>query len=578
MRLILSHYLRTLRERDEFDRLLPELLVAMGYVPLSKPQAGIRQYGVDFAAVGESPEDGVREILLFVIKQGNIGRREWSAGEPADVRPSVIEVIDVFLTTHIPSEYMALRKVVVIATTGEFKQELSLNWSSFVAANQAKAHFQLWHGEHVAALLERYLLNENLFAAEDRQDLRKALALSGDRDYAFGDFLNLLRRQLGLEHDGALVKKSLSRSHLLKAIKRVNLATQVCAHWAASEGDCKNSLWVSERALLWTWHRIQLCDPEDHSVLLESLSDLWVAYEHMSHRYFESMHQHFMVRDGMSGYCRENAAYSLVLFEHIGIVATIGLSQALTVSTNKETADRRAANVSIICDALCALISNHSASGSPRLDRNVTEISLALALLFSTNRHAQAAEWLSELAYRLNFSFLRKRMFPICTDSLDDLVDFEVDGDDETANTLMRTSWMLPTIATWCALHGEDKPYALLAEGSVGDYSNICSQLWHPTQEWPRRWYFEAVQSNHGDTEAPYSLPADPTDLLKRIDDFGKIERYDWIARSPSIAVGLWSLDFIACRHFGMPVPASFWYRFVRRSEDREKDVDASIQ
>jgi len=37
MKLVLSQYLRTLRERDEFDRLMPELLFEMGYVTLSTP-------------------------------------------------------------------------------------------------------------------------------------------------------------------------------------------------------------------------------------------------------------------------------------------------------------------------------------------------------------------------------------------------------------------------------------------------------------------------------------------------------------------------------------------------------------
>ena len=46
MKLILSQYIRSLKERDEFDRLLPDLLLAMDYVPISKPQIGVRQFGV----------------------------------------------------------------------------------------------------------------------------------------------------------------------------------------------------------------------------------------------------------------------------------------------------------------------------------------------------------------------------------------------------------------------------------------------------------------------------------------------------------------------------------------------------
>jgi len=32
--------------------------------------------------------------------------------------------------------------------------------------------------------------------------------------------------------------------------------------------------------------------------------------------------------------------------------------------------------------------------------------------------------------------------------------------------------------------------------------------------------------------------------------EFLKLDRYDWIAHSPAISVGLWALDLVACRHF----------------------------
>jgi hypothetical protein len=454
MKLILAHFLRTLRERDEFDRLLPELLTEIGYVTLARPQTGVRQFGVDFAAVGLSPEDGIKEILLFVIKQGDIGRTEWDGDPKTSVRPSLVEVLDVYLNTHITPEHSQLRKVVVVATTGDFKQDILLNWKGFVDSNQSKAAFQFWSGDHVAGLLERYLLNENLFAAQDRLDLRKALALAGDRDYTFTDFLKLLRRQLGIEQNGSVSEPLMSQKQLAKAVRRVNLATQVCAHWAQSDGDRKQALWVTERALLWTWHRIQFCEPADRQALYIPYADMWLAYLNTSRQYFEVMQQHFSVKDGMSGYCRESAEFSLVLFEHIGFLGSIGLCQALTPSSGDEIAKDKAKNAHVIADALRDLIRNNEASGSPRLDRHATDICLALCLLMVTSRHEVASEWLADIAYRLNFSFLNKRMFPIGTDSLDDLVDFEVSGGEETAEALMRTSWMLPTVAAWCALIG----------------------------------------------------------------------------------------------------------------------------
>ena len=229
MRLIVTQFLRTLRERDEFDRLLPDLLLTMGYVPLSKPQTGVRQFGVDQAAVGTSPIDGLDELLLFVIKRGDIGRREWDNPEPTAIRSTLNEVLDFYLPKLVAPEHAALRKVVVLATTGDIKQDVEPLWTSFKAANEAKAKFDFWGGDKVADLIERYMLDENLFAADDRSDLRKALALAGDGEYDLRDLNRLLLRQLGLTAEGALTQPAADDRVLRKAVRRVHLASKICA-------------------------------------------------------------------------------------------------------------------------------------------------------------------------------------------------------------------------------------------------------------------------------------------------------------------------------------------------------------
>ena len=78
MRLVIVEYLRMLRESGEFDALLPDILLAMNIVPISKAQIGVRQAGVDLAAVGDD-EDGVKKLWLFVLKRGDLGRRDWDS-------------------------------------------------------------------------------------------------------------------------------------------------------------------------------------------------------------------------------------------------------------------------------------------------------------------------------------------------------------------------------------------------------------------------------------------------------------------------------------------------------------------
>jgi hypothetical protein len=561
MRLILSQFLRTLRERDEFDRLLPDLLVAMGYVPLAKPQTGVRQFGVDLAAVGKSPVDGVDEMLLFVIKRGDIGRRDWDNGEPTSVRPSINEALDFYLTKLIAPEHANLRKTIVLATTGDIKQDVDSVWTAYKEVNAARATFDFWGADRVSDLIERHMLDEHLFAAEDRSDLRKALALAGDGEYDFRDLNRLLLRQLGLKFDGDLTDPPMDVRALRKTVRRVHLASQICAHWAQSEGDTRQALWVSERALLWTWHRIRLLDEKQRVAFYPDVAELWRSYTATAARYVEVIQPHAHVRDGMGGYSNEGAEFAVVLFEHIGLHAAIGLACRLETPRDEKTLKVIHANVEVIADGLCALIENNPASASPRLDGHAIDICLALLFLVNAGRQEQARRWLGEIAKRLDYCFRVESKFPVSTDSLEDLVALEVAPGDATRRAeLMRTSWCLATVAAWCALLGLDDHYAALSRGVATSYTKVCAQLWHPTSDWTERWYFGGAL-NFGDAEAPYALPSNVDEMRQRMAEFVKRPEYDWVDVAPGRAVGLFGLDFVACRHLRMPVPASAWYR-----------------
>ena len=487
MRLALSHYLRTLRERDEFDRLLPELLTQMGYVPLVKPKAGVRQFGVDFPAAGRSLRDGANELLLFVIKQGDIGRRTWS-GDPNAVRESMEEIIDVWLASHVPPEYKDHRKVIVLATTGDLGQEVQPNWVGF-ATRHPQFHFEFWGADEVSDLVEAHLLNEHLFDGQDRADLRKALVMGADSDYRFEHLCKLMLRQLGIAPDSQLDEKGAQQTvpELIKALRRTHLAALVCSHWADGESERRQALWVMERALLWSFHRVVLQSLQERQDVREVIRDIWSSYLQAAGRYYDAVAAHVRVKDGLSGYTREGAEYAVLLFEQVGLLASIGLSAAL-VEPGQDDAWR--ARSSEFATALAAMLRNHGAAASPRLDAQVIDICLALMLFIQTGQHDLARWWTAEITGRLNFVFRIGHMFPVGSDSLDDLVELEVHGSDEFKGLMRRHSWLLATMASWCAMQCLDDMYESLADSHAKEYPDVGSQLWHPTADWASNWYF----------------------------------------------------------------------------------------
>lgn len=94
MKLILTDYLAGLKERDELDVLLPDLLSQIGMNILTYPQRGTSQKGVDVAAVGRMPEDEEDKVYLLSIKPGNLTHALWDGPGAQSLRASLNLILD----------------------------------------------------------------------------------------------------------------------------------------------------------------------------------------------------------------------------------------------------------------------------------------------------------------------------------------------------------------------------------------------------------------------------------------------------------------------------------------------------
>lgn len=572
MKLVIAEYLRTLKERDELDRLLPDLLIEMGYVPVARPQTGNRQFGVDLAVRGGNKETGLEELLLFVVKQGDIGRTEWDGGNQA-VRQSINEIFDVYLKSHIDPQDKERKIRIIVATNGELKQVVQASWCGFVEDNQTKSEIEFWGLDRLAELVESHLLDEHVFRDEDRKQLRRALALSGDSDYDRRDLHRVLLRTLGLTRDGSLEESPKSGKELLKALRVVNLSAHVFASWSVNDGDSRQGVQAMERTLLWAWHRLQLTDEATRkAALLSAFGSIWIGYLKTSKDYFERLQGHCYVEDGLSGYHSDGSEFSLVAFEHVGILATTGLAQLLVRSNDDSDCNANFSNANVVADALASLIKNNGICSSPCLDRHSQDITLALVLLLLTEKVDEAKEWIRKLVRNVDYAFKVKKYVPICTDSLDDLGDEGGWSGGSTEERLMSTSWMLATLASWCAILGLDDGYEVLVKGSKECYADVCLQLWHPDSDIYQHLYFGQAQFECGTSEAPILLPQNASEFRKRIHAIVKSNQAQIAAASLAGQSGIPSLDLIASRHFLTPVAPYFWYQFINSlfAEDNE--------
>lgn len=559
MRIILREYLGMLRESGEFDALLPDLLREMQFVPLSAPQQGVRQAGVDLAAVGNDA-DGRRSLWLFVLKRGDLGRKDWDT-LPQSIHPSLNEIQDVYLRNNVAPEHKDLPVRIVVATTGDFKQEIQQNLVGY--ADRIKRDgldLETWNGDRVAELMEQYLLTENVLPGSARSQLRRALALVGEPEYDLQHYHELLRELLDWApaNPAGVAKQGRAR---VRSLATVHLALGILCRWASADGNLRNALLAAERTVLWTWDAVRKAEAAEDKDLFDAYVRLVHTYLEVSIEYFNKVQGHLFVKNAIARYYRESPLLTERVFEEVGNVGSIGLSHFLFGVVTKEKQLLDGANA--LAESLNALVETHPISGSPCYDNQCIDISLALLLLCFTERREVAKNWLNQLASRLIYAYRIGKWFPIATDSFDDLVAFEIERNEVDLQKLKEMSWMIPTVAQWCAVLGVDEAYAGIAGLKSEVMKGTCFQLWYPDMHTDNIRYDRPAFLESGMSDAPLDLPATAEEMREQI----RRTRADSPVKDQVVTsaakAGLPFVEFIACRHFRIPVDPAYWQRIL---------------
>ena len=559
MRLVIREYLGMLKESGEFDALLPDLLLAMNIVPLSKAQIGVRQGGVDIAAVGKD-ETGQKKLWLFVVKCGDLGRRDWDSQQQS-VRQSLDEIRDIYLRNHVAPEHVGLPVKIIVATTGGFKQDFEQNRVGYAAINtSADRTYDCWGGDQFAALIEQHLLSEYILPDSARSQLRRTLALIGDPDYDLEHYYTLLKTILTFDA-GKPVTKAKKERDFLRALVTTGLALGIVCRWSAQEDNLRSAIIACERTLLWAWDAIRSSGLAKNKKIILGYARLVDRYLGTGAEYFLKVQPHLHTRDALERYYPESALLTERVFEEIGVIATIGLSHLLWGAATED--EERIQGAGVVADTLQAFLKSHRCSGSPCYDRHFIDISLGLLLLVYCELPEHATSWLKELIGRLLFGFKNDRWFPISTDSFDDLVVFEVDRDGVDLSKLKETSWMIPTVAQWAAALGEDKAYAHLIGSCADMLKDTCFQLWYPDTKTDGIMYQRAAQFESGISEAPVKLPPTAEEMRVAMKKTRTESPVKETVESSARLAGLPWLDLIASRHFKTPLNPEFWQKFI---------------
>ena len=332
MKLILTEYLASLKERNELDAILPDLLSELGLLVISKPAIGTRQYGVDVAAVGDLGEG--RKIFLFSIKAGDIKRSNWDSDKQS-LRPSLNEVLDVFVRNSISTQYKNLPVVVVLCCGGDIHENVSNNISGFIQENTTdRVTFDIWNGDRISDYLLSGILRENSLPTTWRSNFRKSLALVDEPDVSFKHFSNLISSIAKASGDSA--------SKRLSAIRQIHLGLWTLYVWARTSGNIEAAYLCSEHSVLVGWSL-----SKDHfkarkkqcKLLTRSMNHLIMLHDRIAKDYISSyVRPRAKILHGLSSAVPSHAYLdvNLKLFDLVGRVGTSGLWQLYLAEVQKK--------------------------------------------------------------------------------------------------------------------------------------------------------------------------------------------------------------------------------------------------
>lgn len=474
MDFLTSEYISLLKEDRELDSLIIDILISKKIIPLSKPQKG-RQYGVDISAIGKD-SDNVEKLFLITVKQGDITRSVWDSNTNA-VRQSIIEIIETYISISLTSEQKKLPKKIIVATNGDLQQNVQTTWAKFIEKYEEKdLEFSFWGLDYIAKLVSENLLSERLFNNEMRLLLKKTLAFLEVKDYDLRHFKNLI---------GLILDKPIkSKKPLLKRLKLVQICLNMVFKWSDESGYLKSALLASNITILKTFK--WLCEQNhfNKQFIYSEFFNIHTLRRRIGIAYFNKVNEHYLVEHSIQRYSKNQIEYSLTIWEEIGVIATIGLTEITHFLFHYNPNDPSAAKIyddgaNTIAETLINLIEKNPPSRYPLYDDHLIDIEPALRFLYLCGFKNECKIWLKKIIVGIHDAKILKDFFPLFGKDYENLVDYYIG----LKNQDEKSSMLISLLADWCVILDDSESYKSLK--SIFELfdkpPNI--QIWFPKEE-----------------------------------------------------------------------------------------------
>lgn len=557
MKLIIKQYLSSLKERNELDILLPDLLAMMGLNVFSKPSIGTRQYGVDVAAFGKIGGE-VEKVYLFSIKGGDLDRRDWNSGNAQDLQPSLDEIREAYIPTHLPSAYKDKSIEICICFGGNLKESIRLNVTQYENKHRTEnLTFSEWGGYKLTQLIEQYFLNEKILPKDFQSMLRKSLALLDEPNISYKHFSQLV-------HALSNTKKDKDK---IKSLRQLRISLGILIAWCKEADNLESAYLSSELTTLHAW---ELAKPsfnkttKDAIAIKESFASTMLAYfllcdDFLQKKILPHIDKKYVLSQAIHPLNRVDT--NLKIFDLLGRVAIHGiwLQRAVLITEQNNNAcdlklvEQRDKYYTYIKQ----LISNNPMLFTPYKDEQAIDIVIAIYFLMHDSRNTNDIHsYLLELLKRIISNFNTHSNYPCNINEYHKLIEHPLEQTEECRKEHTKGSILYPYIAFFAAYLGFDDIYKAVQDFKEEKLQHCNFQLWYPDEASEEMFYKN--KEPHGATLNGVFVDRDKEGLLKQL--FDECKATPSFQDMSAVKLSFYPIIFLGCRHYRLPIPIYFFY------------------
>lgn len=559
MKLIIKEYLANLKERNELDAMLPNLLSAMGLNVYARPIRGANEYGVDIAAVGKI-DGGVEKVYLLSVKSGNLTRSMWQSNSTDQaLRPSLESILDSYIPHRLPPEHKSKPIVICMCFGGDIQTTARQEVSGFTQRNTTKKiKFEEWNGDKISDFILDYLFNEDLLHKEWKSYLRKSIALLDEPEASHRHFKKLVATIIDFDSN------KLDENHIIQIINRVNLCLWIIYSWGRESKNLESTYMSAEYCILIIWDIIK---KKLSTKIIKNYDTLTESYVTITGDYVNRCLSPFTGKKHLLSRAintRCSIDLNIKLFELLGKLSVYGEWLLFKLKktyeqkkpVNEESIEQKELRklIDINSKNIKDFILNNPLLLSPFKDEHAIEIAITSHVLLQNSEHDEFMfSWLNEVSNRImwayKFCMPNIYMHPTMLNSYEEILNYKDSDTPKQDNKLVtKGSILYPLLMVLTESYNMEETREDLIDFCNKELEHCTLQYWFPNNS-SETYYYNNLEA-HG--SAFTDIKDSGFFSINKIND---VNNHYPLEKLSAISNNYAPLIFVSSRYYRTPLP-----------------------